>query len=326
MSLQDRIRKKNEATGMRVVGQYVQEFWECGWQPFESRNDQGIDGLIILKRKGVDLGVKINVQVKCGAKYISSINDRDIKLSIDDALGLKKHLEYWRNQLEPSILIFVNPSKIKRDKSGKECKDSNGKTIWIESRINSQAWWIDLKRLDLQPQNTKSIISISKINRFGEHSKGDFLKLVQPLLNNIDIPKIRPNKESLRLIFSENLKKDAREFYKTWNTSNCIALDQSLKVSRTGWRHIVLSRRGKERRINSLRLLGIAKQIIEEIPKYFLLTQKEDFLYVEQKLGIRAIIDSPNLSKSLVQVIILKRINKLNKSSKFWFYSVHYRR
>jgi hypothetical protein len=29
-----RIRTKNEATGMRVVAQYVQEFWECGWQPF----------------------------------------------------------------------------------------------------------------------------------------------------------------------------------------------------------------------------------------------------------------------------------------------------
>jgi hypothetical protein len=46
MSLQQRIISKNEATGMRVVVQFVQEFWECGWQPLDSRNDNGIDGLI----------------------------------------------------------------------------------------------------------------------------------------------------------------------------------------------------------------------------------------------------------------------------------------
>ena len=49
--LSNRIRTKNEATGMRVVAQYVQEFWECGWQPFDARNDKGIDGLILMRRR-----------------------------------------------------------------------------------------------------------------------------------------------------------------------------------------------------------------------------------------------------------------------------------
>ena len=70
--LSRRMRIKNEATGKRVVAQYVQEFWECGWQALDARNDYGIDGMIIMRRKNTDLGVKINVQVKCGAKYISS--------------------------------------------------------------------------------------------------------------------------------------------------------------------------------------------------------------------------------------------------------------
>jgi hypothetical protein len=37
--LPNRIRTKNEVTGVRVVSKYLQEFWECGCQPFEARND-----------------------------------------------------------------------------------------------------------------------------------------------------------------------------------------------------------------------------------------------------------------------------------------------
>jgi len=51
MSTSYRKTIKNEATGMRLVGQYVREFWECGWQPYEARNDYGIDGLIIMKKE-----------------------------------------------------------------------------------------------------------------------------------------------------------------------------------------------------------------------------------------------------------------------------------
>lgn len=38
-----RLIKKNEATGIRVVLQYVREFWESGWQENEARNHKGID-------------------------------------------------------------------------------------------------------------------------------------------------------------------------------------------------------------------------------------------------------------------------------------------
>jgi len=114
-----RLRIKNEATGERIVAQYVREFWECGWQPYESRNDFGIDGQIIMRRRGVDIGVNINVQIKCGAGYISSFGKDEIKLSIHKAKKLESHIAYWKRQLEPAVLIFVNPSKLVRDKDGK---------------------------------------------------------------------------------------------------------------------------------------------------------------------------------------------------------------
>lgn len=59
------VRTKNEATCMRVVSQYVTEFWECGWQSIDQINDKGIDGLIIMRKGGKDLGIDVNVQVKC---------------------------------------------------------------------------------------------------------------------------------------------------------------------------------------------------------------------------------------------------------------------
>ena len=147
--LPNRNRTINEATGMRVVAQYVQEFWECGWQPFDARNDKGIDGLILMRKKSIDLGVKINVQVKCGPKYISSENKDEIRISIDNEIGLIEHIEYWKKQIEPAILVFVNPSKPLRDKSGKILKDDKSKIIWKESRLNSKAWWVDLKSENL---------------------------------------------------------------------------------------------------------------------------------------------------------------------------------
>jgi len=327
--LQNRIRTKNEATGIRVVGQFVQEFWECGWQPYDARNDKGIDGLILMHKKGQDLGVKINVQVKCGAKYITSINENEIRISIDNEKGFEEHLKYWRSQVEPAILVFVNPCKPQRDNNGNILTDEKGKIKWIESRIKSEAWWVDLKDKDLQPENTKTILRLNRKSTFGEHSKGDFLKLIKPLLSISHLPTIKLNKESKNLLYSLQLKKDAREFYKNWKNGNsiiCQALGQEIKVSRTGWRHILLNRRGKERRNNSLQLLGVAKQIIDEVDKFYLLTQREERNLFEQKLGLRAVVKDTNQGDLVVQVIILRRLNKTTDQNKWWFYSVHYRR
>jgi len=329
--LSNRIRTKNEATGMRVVAQYVQEFWECGWQPFDARNDKGIDGLILMRRRNTDLGVKINVQVKCGAKYISSETKDEIKISIDDELGLLEHIEYWKKQIEPAILIFINPAKPIRDKSGNIIKDDKGKIIWKESRLNSKAWWVDLKSDDLRVEKTKTLISIPKKNVFGEHSKGEFYKLIRPLMSNAHLPLINLNSGSKKLLNSTKLKEESHIFYKDWKNGKtifCKALDKNIRVSRTGWNHILSSKRGAERRINSLKLLGVAKQIIDEVDKdkFFLLNQTENFFELEQKLGIRARYIDKQVGEQVVQVIILRKLNIKNRNEKYWFYSVHYRR
>lgn len=325
--LQNRIITKNEATGNRVVMQYVQEFWDCGWQPLDARNDRGIDGLIFMRQKGNDLGVKINVQIKCGAKYISSYNDDEIRISIHNEYSLQQHIEYWKIQNEPTVLIFVNPCKEKRDKNGNISK-LNGKIVWLDSRINAKAWWVNLKDPGLQPDDLKTIIRINKKNNFGEHSKGDFLKLIRPLLSVSHLHEIIPNKESKALLNSHHLKTDSREFYKNWKNNNeifCKAINQKIRVSKTGWKHILLKARGIERQSISLRLLGIAKQMIDDVENFYLLNQKENGNELEQKIALRA-RSSYQYNEHIVQVILLRKFSRLSQKEKWWFYSVHYRR
>lgn len=328
-SLQARMRIKNEATGMRVVSQYVQEFWECGWQPFDARNDRGIDGLVLMRRKNQDLGVKVNIQVKCGSKYVSSENSTEIRISIDDQTGLEEHIQYWRNQVEPAFLVFVNPEKPVKDRFGNIVRDEKGQIIWKETRLNARAWWADLKSDSLRVHGTKTLIRIPKKNVFGEHSKGDFLRFAKPLLSIGHLPLVEVDEAGKKLLNSTNLKVDARTFYKGWSSAGevpCKALGKNVRVSKTGWNHILSSRRGSQRRSDSLRLLRVAKQMIDEVEKEscFLLSQTESAGEIEQKFGIRAKYQDRFGYRS-VQVIILRRYNPNTGNEKLWFYSVHYR-
>ena len=331
------VRTKNEATGMRVVSQYVTEFWECGWQPIDQRNDKGIDGTIIMRQGGKDIGVDVNVQVKCGANYISSTTNEEIKISISNELV--KHIEYWKTQLLPTVLVFVMPCIPKRDKHGnvlkEDVKSKNGtirkEIVWKESRLKSQAFWVNIKDDNVYDSEKKTIIKINKKNRFGEHTKGDFLKLIKPYLSKIQLPILNLKSENRKLLNSDNLKEDARQFYKDWKSINnnlfqCKALnDENIIISRTGWNHITNKSRGRERRNISLKLLGAAKQIIEEVDKYYLLQQLDNKDFIEQKIGLRGILKTKNEGEKEIQDIIMRRFDKIKNQDKYWFYSIHHR-
>ncbi|MDO1501681.1 DUF4365 domain-containing protein [Winogradskyella maritima] len=325
-----RLIKKNEATGIRVVLQYVREFWESGWQENEARNDKGIDGRILLHKKGIELGVGINCQVKCGFNYISSVNSDEIRISISNQEKFLKHLDYWHQQHDPTILVFVNPFKRQRDKSGNPLKGENGKFLTIENRLNPKAWWVNLKDASILPEDTSTIIAIPKKNTFGEHSKGDFLKLIRPLVKIQGLFNLALNKYSKALLNSDSLKKDAKSFYQSWKSGldngkmYCRAVDAHIRISKTGWNHITASRRGKERRVNSFRLLGVAKQIIEEAEKAILIDQNKWWFELEQKYGLRARIETAQ-GQSIVQVVLLRRKSVNKEKGTWWFYSVHYR-
>lgn len=325
-TLKQRKIAKNEATGMRVVSQYVQEFWECGWQPFDQRNDRGIDGVIILKIKGEEKGVRINVQVKCGGGYISSHDDKHISFKFKSEVDLEKHLKYWRNQIEPAVLILINPgNKILKNTSETIDTDLN---ISAKNRLSPEAWWVNLKDENIKKEDSKTLILIPKKQTFGEHSKGDFVKLCRNLISDLVYPNLLLNKEYVDVITNE---KTPREFYKEWKGKNkgltyCNAINSNVIISNTGWKHITAKHRGVERRKFSKEHLGTAKQIIEQVGSYTILNNKkivDKGEYYEYRIGLLANVQSKEQDFKLIQVVLSVREDKKSGVKKYWFLSIH---
>lgn len=311
---------------MRVVAQYVQEFWECGWQPFEHKNDKGIDGLIILKKRGEEIGVRINVQVKCGGSYISGHDDQHIKFRFKSKGDLEKHLKYWKNQIEPCVLVLINPGK--KLSTSKDIEIDTDKDNSYQNRLSPEAYWVNLKDEGIRVTDTETLIYIPKKQRFGQHSKGDFIKLCNHLIPKVSYPSLLLEDYAIDLI---NNRITPKEFYKTWiENSNgltyCDAIKDFVIVSKTGWRHITSKKRGNERRSFSLIHLGTAKQIISQVGQFKLLNKKrfiEKGNYFEYKIGLLANIKSKAIDYGLVQVILSVREDKETCVKKYWFYSIH---
>ncbi|MBU2905111.1 DUF4365 domain-containing protein [Arenibacter algicola] len=313
---------KNEATGMRVVSQFVQEFWECGWQPFEQRNDCGIDGVIILKKRGTELGVRINVQVKCGGGYISSLDNETIKFKFKSKPNLEKHIKYWKKQIEPAVLIFINPGdRISNNQSVDTDKVLNQKT-----RLNPEAWWVDLKSTDLKTEGIDTLINIPLNQKFGEHSKGDFIKLCSNLIHSITYPRLHLENDYKKILIGDQQK--SRDFFKRWKSENnglcyCLALRTNIIISNVAWKHITSKKRGTERITYSLKSLGIAKQIVEQVEFYTTFNQRKTTKnYTVSKIGIKAHVETKEQKLGLIQVVLNVR-DDLYGNRKVWLYSIH---
>jgi hypothetical protein len=325
-SLKQRKISKNEATGMRLVSQFVQEFWECGWQSFEHRNDKGIDGLIILRKRGEEVGVRINVQVKCGGSYVSSHDEKFIKFRFKSKGDLEKHLSYWKKQIEPCILVLINPGAKLSGKKDDEI-DSDLDTTF-QNRLNPEAYWVDLKDEGIKVSDTETLIYIPKKQKFGQHSKGDILKLCNHLIPKVTYPNLLLEDYAVSLIKNEITP---RQFYNNWKSVNngimfCPALNDNIIISNTGWKHITSKGRGKERRSFSLTHLGTAKQIISQVGLFKTIHKQsidENDSYKEYRLGLLANVKSRQIDYGLIQVILNVREDKTTNQKKYWFYSVH---
>jgi len=180
----------------------------------------------------------------------------------------------------------------------------------------------------LKPTDTETLIRLFAKNTFGENSKGEFLKLIRPLVVNPDLQTIALNDPSKYLLNSRDLKNDARSFFLNWKNNQVTtspSIASPILVTKLAWRHILHQRRKFERQTISLKLLGVAKQIIETVEEKLLLNQTENTLSIEQKFGLRAkYIDLAG--EHHVQVILLRRKSKITNSEIWKFYSVHYRR
>ena len=321
------MKKKNkmamhavEATGLRVIGMYVQEYFHWGWQPYGQENDDGIDGEIIPRTpNGQDMGVRIKVQSKSGPGYLSSMDDDYVKIHpYSSKERLIEHLESWNRSNEPVILVYTNAEKT----------NANGNK-YLDLK-NPTAWWV---RMNEYEYDNTTLVNIPRRNLFQEHTKGDLVKMIKPFVKDwVQYPKIIPEKADL--IFRDPMRTkmpdDAKQFFMGWKKSNpSVYIGKKaypLQVSRMGWRHIT-DRARKDRVWLSLSLLPIAKKILEHSKDIRPVVLRSKDLYtfwhsMTQHLGFRARVMLDGREEK-VQVVVKKYRNLRNDKEKVWLYSVH---
>jgi len=326
-------RTVTERDAIRAVERYVEHDWMSRWQEFDARNDDGIDGIVMLRKKQLDKKkTKTNgpphykshpirgvlfVQVKGGESYAGESKKRpdhiEIKLVEE---YIQSHRPRWNALPGPAILVYVDTVNLKQ---------------------NLDAWWTDLKDDANYTTDNKQIVLVAKSNKFGPHSKGHMRELIGPATQyDEQLPVVIATKEDSSYVhLKQPLKDSARRFYRGWSASPTTERSNPMLgevlITRVGWRHITRSGRRQERIIQSMQLLGVAKRIIKEVGSIGWLGRMEDrplkngTTQRRELLGIRAKVKFPFRHESVIQVILeRKRIYGQNLiSEKIWFYSVY---
>jgi hypothetical protein len=134
--------RPQDATGMSEASKIVQGKGKHGWQPYSSINDNGVDGMIIFRKRGVETGEIMFAQVKCGTGtgYFKKTNKRPAHFGVHVGEEyIAKHRLKWGRLPAPIILIYVDFHT---------CK----------------AWWTDLRNESSFTAENKSIILVPKFN------------------------------------------------------------------------------------------------------------------------------------------------------------------
>jgi hypothetical protein len=324
-------RTVTETDAIGAVQRYVRHDWFSRWQEFEARNDDGIDGIVMLRKKIIDKtasGDKPNftshpirgilfVQVKGGESYFKEFQKRPDHIGIQ--LGekyIREHRPRWNALPGPAILVYVDTVNFKQ---------------------NLDAWWTDLKDDSSYSTENKQIVLVPKSQRFGPHSKGDMRKLAGPAMQYDEQLRVicLTKEDSSYIHLNQPLKDCARTFYRDWSALSAAERTNptvgEVLITRVGWRHLTRLGRRQERIVQSMQLLGAAKRIIQEVGSIGWLGRMEERqlkngnIQRRELLGIRAKVKFPFRHESVVQVILeRKRIyGQTLLSEQAWFYSVY---
>lgn len=327
-------RTITEKNGLLAVERYVVSDWFSDWQAFDQQNDDGIDGLILLRRKVLNpervknncvdeykrqaTGVLIHVQVKAGPGYLHIAKSRPGLIGLK--LGAKyidEHRPRWNALLDPVILVYVDTTK---------------------KRKNLRAWWVDLKDDRSYTSDNRHIIVIPKRQTFGPEAKGHVRRLAGTVTEDARLPLIALRRSDANIFpLSKTVKNAAREFYRDWSKATCASRTNprlgEVAVSRVGWRHLTRRGRRTERIVQSLMLLPVAQRATAEATSLSMLgrllvdTKPDGSTEVRDYVGLRVRVRFPQRHESVVQVVY-RRFRRLDAKRKqveqrVWFFSVY---
>lgn len=307
---------KQDHRGILYVKRVVCSDWDSKWQEIDRENDDGIDGIINLRRGQKQTSAITLVQVKCGPGYRADTKSRPNHIIVRVGKKyIKNHLPRWNIHTCPVLMIYVDPSRNPKE---------------------PEAWWTDLKSPESYTRDNEHIIILPKNQKFGPHSKGDFFKLCGPKVNYTQLPDLKFTSDELKQgSFSRSIKENARSYYNDWR--NGTSQDRTnpdlgeIIINRVGWRHITRKDRLSLAVSQSFQLLPVAARIIQEVTPAKTLRSWEGEM-VEQEtifydlLCLDAQIYFPHRQPTVVRVVLRRRRAFSDatetSTSHIWFYSV----
>ncbi|PWE72165.1 hypothetical protein B1R38_18195 [Bacillus cereus] len=299
LSEQQCINKVREVVAERFNGEFIE---------FPQRMDNGFDGAIFWRENGNIIDA-IYVQCKGGDSYLPVRKDGKFRIQRLTKEYVTKHKEVWSKVASPAILVVT---------------DSNKK-----------AWWIDLKSNDSYNATGEELYGDSS-RIFNSKAKKDLKNLLSKKLRQDGIPKLKIKSKYLsNYLQNISLKESSQKLYKQLANgkmeSNCAELDGKIKFTRVGWRHMTRAKRSKERIIQSLLLLPVVKEIINNASDY---EKVEAKYYKDASTGSKVILEKLVIQAqcsfnyrfpSIVRVVLLRKreFNTEGETEKVWFYSVY---
>lgn len=154
-----KVNKKNftSDSGVNYVSTVIND--ELGWIFRKNNNetDYGIDGFIdIVTEDGLVTGQSFAVQIKSGSSFFKQKTGNGFVY-----YGESKHLNYYRNQQLPLLLIICSP----------------------EDKI---CLFTIFEELAIEPSDARWKLNIKNTNVFGLQSKDNLLRLLPPLKDDVD--------------------------------------------------------------------------------------------------------------------------------------------
>ncbi|MBI3556322.1 MAG: DUF4365 domain-containing protein [Deltaproteobacteria bacterium] len=318
----DNEKTKHQAAGIRLVQQFVREHWGSAWHPVEAMHDDGVDGVVfirkIFKKKTIDTGAMVFVQVKGGDGYRRDAKKRPDFIGVNVGQEyIVEHRPRWNRLPGPVILVYVDPST---------------------DALMPHAWWTDLRAESSYCSENKNIILVPKVQRFGAHSKGHIKRLCGVVPTDARLPVIRASRKDVCYFsLSEPLKKRAKEFYDLWGKTpvgeRTNPVLGEVSPTRIGWRHISRKGRRPERIHQSWQLLGIAKRMIQEttagtsLGRSSVLIAADKSTVIKDYVGLRSRVIFPHRHEGVIQVV-MRRVRRISPagstvSQKIYFYSIY---
>lgn len=232
-------KQKRGQIGVNTVERIVLRDWEGRWQPIDSVNDDGVDGLIFIESRGTPTGQIIFVQIKCTNAKPNTRGEIAIPIA---RKKLEMNFERWRRVVGAAILIHVNPK-------------------------NFEAHWVDLRGTGAVG-NTQVFVPVA--NAFNKAARKHISSLCGTIHRDLLMIQVKTTSDDFSYLTSkDHLQTAARQYYRKLEAS-AVKLGGSgptVSFTKEGWRHLTRFGRSRLTQLQSFQLLGAARSMIESIPE-----------------------------------------------------------